>query len=103
MFEAIHLCYPMHLKHMCLKIYELAPACFYILAELAWQTVLKRKELKLELFTDIDISLMVEQFIRNGICHAIHRYVKTNNKYMKVYYKNKEPLYVKYWNVYNLY
>ena len=27
--------------------------------------------------------LMVEKGIRGGICHAIHRYVETNNKYMK--------------------
>ena len=33
--------------------------------------------------------LMVEKGIRGEICHAIHRYVKANNKYMK-YYKNKK-------------
>ena len=26
----------------------------------------------------------------DGMCHAIHLYVKTNNKYMKGYDKNKE-------------
>ena len=26
---------------------------------------------------------MVEKGIRGGICHEIHRYAKTNNKYMK--------------------
>ena len=34
--------------------------------------------------------LMVQKGIRRGICHAIHRYTKSNNKYMKVYDKNKE-------------
>ena len=33
---------------------------------------------------------MVEKGIRGGICHAIHRYAKANNKYMKDYYINKE-------------
>ena len=28
----------------------------------------------------------------NGICHATHRYVKTNNKYMKDYVKIKNHL-----------
>ena len=27
--------------------------------------------------------LMVEKGISGGICHAAHRYVKANNKYMK--------------------
>ena len=31
---------------------------------------------------------MVEEGIRDGICHAIHRYAKANNKYMKNYDKN---------------
>ena len=33
--------------------------------------------------------LMVEKGIRGGICHAIHRYAKANNKYTKNYDKCK--------------
>ena len=32
---------------------------------------------------------MVEKGIRGGICHAIHRYGKANNKYIKEHNKNK--------------
>ena len=46
---------------------------------------------------------MVEKRIRGGICHAIHQYVKSNNKYMKNCDKNKESSYLKYWDVNNLY
>ena len=46
---------------------------------------------------------MVEICIIGGICHAIHRYVKANNKYMKNYDKNKESPYLKFWDVNNLY
>ena len=38
---------------------------------------------------------MVEKGIRGGICHAIHPYAKSNNRYMKDYYKNKESSYLK--------
>ena len=47
--------------------------------------------------------LMIEKRIRGGICHAIHRYVKSNNKYMKNCDKNKESSSLKYWDVNNLY
>ena len=32
--------------------------------------------------------MIVEKKIRSGICYAIHRYAKANNKYMKNYNKN---------------
>ena len=32
--------------------------------------------------------MMVEKGIKGGKCHAIYRYAKTNNKYMKNYNKN---------------
>ena len=58
---------------------------------------------ELELLTDYDMLLMVEEGIRGGICHAIHRYAKANNKYIKDYYENKESSYIQYLNVNNLY
>ena len=33
------------------------------------------------------MSLMVKKGTRGGMCHAIHRYAKANNKYMKNYLK----------------
>ena len=40
--------------------------------------------------------LLVEKGIRGAICHAIHRYAKANNKYMKNYDKNKESACIQY-------
>ena len=50
---------------------------------------LRKTEVKIELLTDIDMLLMVERGIRGGIFHAIHRYLKANNRYMKDYDENK--------------
>ena len=47
--------------------------------------------------------LLLEKGIRERICHAIDRYVKANNKYMKDYNNNKESSYLKYWDANNLY
>ena len=47
--------------------------------------------------------LMVEEGIRGGICHAIHRYSKANNKYIKNYDKNEESSYIQYLDANNLY
>ena len=47
--------------------------------------------------------LMVEKGIRAGIYHAVYQQVQAYNKYMKVYDKNKESLYLKYQDVINLY
>ena len=46
---------------------------------------------------------MIEEGIRGGICHAVHRYAKANNEYMKNYDKSKESSYIQYLDANNLY
>ena len=77
-------------RNMCIKVYELDPAHFLSAPGLAWQASLKKTEVKLELLTDVDMLLMVEKGIRGEICHAIYRYAKANNKYIKIIIKIKK-------------
>ena len=46
---------------------------------------------------------MVEKGTRGGICHAIYRYAKENNKYMRNYDKNIESSYFMCLDANNLY
>ena len=90
-------------RNICVKEYEPDPAHFLSLPGLAWQACLKKTNIELELLTDYDMLLMVEEGIRGGICHIIHRYAKANNKYMKNYNNNEESSYIQYLDVNNLY
>ena len=55
-----------------LKNFELDPVHFVSLPGLAWQACLKKTNVELELLTDYDMLLMIEEGIRGGICHAIY-------------------------------
>ena len=91
-------------RNMCIiKVYELDPAHFLCPPGLAWQACLKKTEIELELITDFNMLLMVGQGIRGGTCHAIHRYAKANNKYMKNFDKNEESSFLENLDAHNLY
>ena len=62
----------------------------------------KKTGVELELLTDYDMLLMIEEGIRGGICHDVHRYAKENNEYMKDYDESKESSYIQYLDANNL-
>ena len=66
-------------------------------------SLFKKTEVNLELLTDYNMLLMCEKGIRGGMCNAIHKYAKANNKYMKNYDKNTESSYLTYLDANNLY
>ena len=90
-------------RNKCIEIYELEHAHSLSAPGLASQACLEKARVKLELLTDIDMTMIVEKGIRGGICHAIHKYPKANNKYMKNYDKDMELPYLKYLGAKNLY
>ena len=66
-------------------------------------SMFKKAKVELELLTDIDMLLMIENGIRGGICQAIHRHTKANNKYMNNYNKDIISSYLMYLYANNLY
>ena len=77
-----------NVRKMCFGIYHLDPVkCLSHLG--LGQTSLKRTDVKFKKLTDIDMVSMVEKSIRRAICHAVQKYAKVNNKYMKDYDKMK--------------
>ena len=89
-------------RNMCIKVYKLDPARFLSAPGLAWQACLKKTKVELELLTDVDMLLTVEKGIRGEICHAIYRYAKGNNKYIKNYNKDIEESFLAYLDDNNL-
>ena len=83
-------------RNLCLNTHKLDPAYFLSLPGLAWQACLKHSGIKLELISDIDMLLMLEEGIRGGVCHSVFRHAKANNKYMKDYDENKESYFLIY-------
>ena len=90
-------------RDKCIEIYGLDPSYFLSAPGLAWQPCFKKANVNLDLFTDINILLMIEDWIRGGMCQSVHRYAKANNKYMKNYNKNIVSSYLIYLDANNLY
>ena len=74
-------------RNMGIENYQLDTAHFLSAPGSALQARLKKTGVELELLTD-DMLMMNEKGIRGGMCNAVYRYVKANNKYMKNYNKN---------------
>ena len=82
-------CWLMYFKNF-RSFQKLDPAHFLSALKLVWKAALKKTKVKLDFLIVTDVLLLVEKGITGEICHAIYRYVKANNKYMKNYDKNKK-------------
>ena len=90
-------------REVCSKNYGWDPAWYYTAPGLAWDAALKLTEVNLELLTDPDMLLMVEQGIRGGVSMISTWYGKANNKYTKEYYTNLPSKFITYLDANNLY
>ena len=90
-------------RNMSLQYYELDPCNMYTAAGLAWNAMLKMTNVRLELLTDIDQHLYIEESVRGGVAMIPHRYCKANNPYVPDYDANKPHNYIMYLDCTNLY
>ena len=63
-------------RSVCLENYQLDPAWYYTSPGLAWDTALKKTEVRLELLRDPDMLLMFEEGIRGGVSMITKRHGK---------------------------
>jgi len=91
-------------RNVCMKNYELDPAWYYTAPGLAWDACLKKTGVQLELLSDPDMLLMIEQGIRGGVSMISKRYAKANNKYMgEKFNPNEKSKFIQYLDANNLY
>ena len=91
-------------RNICLTNYGLDPAHYYTAPGLAWDAALKVTDVSLELLSDVDTLLMIEEGIRGGVSMISNRYAKANNKYMGNKFNSNEPsTYIQYLDANNLY
>ena len=77
---------------------------FYTLPSLAWNMALKHTEAELDLITDPDMYLMVENNMRGGIAVISKRHAQANNPYVEEGYDESQPTsYLTYLDSNNLY
>lgn len=69
-------------REICMSYYKLDPTHFYTAPGLSWAACLKMNKVELELFTDIDMHLFIEEGIRGGVSVITNRYSIANNKYL---------------------
>ena len=90
-------------RQVCLKNYQLDPAHYYTVPELAWDASFKKTKIRLSTLHDIEMHQFLERGMRGGISMISHRYTKANNKYLQDYDPQKPSIDIIYKDANNLY
>ena len=86
-----------------LKYYNLEP-CYYVgTPSFAWDAMLLRTKIELELITDVEMYVFFEKGIRGGQSVVFNKYCKANNKYLSNYNKDLPSIFISYLDANNLY
>lgn len=87
----------------CQNIYGLDPAHYYTAPGLSFDAMLKYTGVEIELLTDIDMLLFIENGIRGGVSQCSKRYASANNKYTNTSQLSVDPNFLIYLDANNLY
>jgi len=90
-------------RSVCLKNYGLDPCWYFTTPGLAWDSCLKKTDVKLELLNDVVMLLMFEKGIRGRVSMIPKRYAKANDKYMKDFNLEEESKFIQFLDANNLY
>src|SRR5437867_1001934 len=90
-------------RKMSLEYYELDPAHYFSAPGLSWDACLKMTGIELELISDPDMYLFIENGLRGGLSVITRRKGMANNKFMKSYDENSKSKYIAYFDANNLY
>jgi len=69
---------------------------FPTLPSLVWAAALRHTDVELDLITDPDAYLLIENSIRGGMATISNRYSKANNPYLEGYDESKPTTYITY-------
>ena len=86
-----------------LKFYKLDPSHYFSSPRLSCDAMLEMTGIKLELISDIDKHLFIEEGLRGGISYICKEFSEANNKYFKNYDPKKENKFIMYLDENNLY
>ena len=90
-------------RTICLASCKLDPAHYYTSPGLAWDAMLRMTGVELELLTDPDMHLFIEEGIRGGISMIGKKYSVANNPYVEGYDAKKPNIHIWYTDCNNLY
>ena len=91
-------------RKVCMNYYGLDPANYISAPSLAWDAMLLKTNIELDLISDLEMLNFIERQTRGGLCFVgSQRHVKANNKYLDDYDPNKPSNYMMYWDANNLY
>ena len=90
-------------RDLWLRPYGLDSAHNYTSPGLSWRAAFKMTDMKLNLPTDIDQNLFINEGIRGGVVLISHRYARANAPDMENYHASKRNSYIMYLNANNLY